>query len=467
VVVHDSPIISWQWRLVEIAQFNITVSTAIDWTKTWKRGTSPRPSPSNDDPKIRIYAGFDPVRAEKGGTNACLLVNTYCRGRLVARDVAPYSRLKMNIRQFKSKYHQGLTVIVDDFDGALPLNSAKDHVRFRGSHATFKRNLEASLGAICQFYWEFCIEKYCTRPYKTPGFAEIDALTEAVCQTKKELTLKRLAHAVKIRKLRLATDRPRSFIEFPDIENKMRFLGQALRVPTVDRHKQKVVMGDRFNVRLNGAHRMTAKRQGPTNDAAEQCDGPTHRPAASRKLRSTRSGDEDLKSDDGNNRKMAPSAPPEESIDDWDSSDNEVPRPWIRNRKEPTQEKTKRAKHAPPKHKKSTQSTTEHQENASADDDGGILDRAWDSSDDDFPRPWRNAEASTPKKKGRVEQHNLSQRTEEAVQATGQHCPNFEKMVSDLRAELDAAKARIATLERDKEDMRQVIASSLEVLSRK
>jgi hypothetical protein len=40
-------------------------------------------------------------------------------------------------------------------------------------------------------------------------------------------------------------------------------------------------------------------------------------------------------------------------------------------------------------------------------------------------------------------------------------------MVSDLRAELDAAKARIATLERDKEDMRQVIASSLEVLSRK
>ncbi len=85
----------------------------------------------------------------------------------------------------------------------------------------------------------------------------------------------------------------------------MKLLGKALRVSSVDRHKQEVVMGDRFNVRLT--HRMTAKRLGPTNDAAEQCDGPTHRPAASRKLRSTRSGDEDLISDDGNNGKMAPS----------------------------------------------------------------------------------------------------------------------------------------------------------------
>jgi hypothetical protein len=122
--------------------------------------------------------------------------------------------------------------------------------------------------------------------------------------------------------MRTATDRPRSFIEFANIENKMKFLGKALRVPSVDRQKQEVVMGDRFNVRLNGAHRMTAKRLGPTNDAAEQCDGPTHRPAASRKLCSTRSGDEDLISDDGSILDRA-----------WDSSsDNDFGSPSMKER---------------------------------------------------------------------------------------------------------------------------------------
>jgi len=182
----------WERRLTELTKFELQISQTELWSKISKLRYSPSHVQSVydiSDPSqtVRFFCGFDPYRCQNswggnhdnnkasvnaammssvpGGTttdaivgnNSSLKLYLYSResGRLIKVQNDP--RNEMGLTGGSTDFCQGLTVIVDDYHGTLPLNPTKQDTAYGHSkhgqiHAA---NLKEWTAAIVHFYWNY------------------------------------------------------------------------------------------------------------------------------------------------------------------------------------------------------------------------------------------------------------------------------------------------------------------------
>jgi len=226
VQVQGKPIesIYWERRLAELSMFELQISQTELWSKIRKA----RYSPSNvksvydiDNPSqiVRFFCGFDPYRCQNqwgaggstnaedgknnnekdgnnhkinamtsvpgggmdsGGNNAAMKIYLYSResGRLIKVQNDP--RNEVGLSGGSTDYCQGLTVIVDDYNGTLPLNPTKQDTAYGHSKhgQTHAANVKEWTSAIAHFYWNY--------HYYRLGESK-NAVRAAVLQTKSAL----------------------------------------------------------------------------------------------------------------------------------------------------------------------------------------------------------------------------------------------------------------------------------------
>lgn len=118
--------------------------------------------PGGSHMKVRIFCGFDPIRAEDSSRQSTLSVYIYSRksGRLIKEEGD--GRNMLNITSGGTGYCQGLTCIVDDMDGQIPLNPTKQDVAFseKRNGEILGENLYAWTSAIISMYYRFQLNKY-------------------------------------------------------------------------------------------------------------------------------------------------------------------------------------------------------------------------------------------------------------------------------------------------------------------
>ena len=150
----------WQSRLVELWSFDVRIDPTNNWLEMneaeWKY-------PSNGY-NMKLYLGFDPVLAGSSSRNSACSLFFYARqsGRLI-KSIQD-ARAILGLVNSGSDFSQGLTVIVDDYDGNLPLNPTKQDIAFgEEKHGIAHRtNLFAWISAYVHFFW-----KHHERKYKT------------------------------------------------------------------------------------------------------------------------------------------------------------------------------------------------------------------------------------------------------------------------------------------------------------
>ncbi|VEU40101.1 unnamed protein product [Pseudo-nitzschia multistriata] len=214
VCVQGSPIesIYWERRLAELSRFELQVSQTELWSKISKSRYEPnhvRNVYEIDDPSkvVRFFCGFDPYRCRvpvgskteggegsdktamtpvpggnqvMGGNNSALKVYLYSRqsGRLIKVRNDP--RNELGLTGGSTDFCQGMTVIIDDYNGTLPLNPTKQDTAYGHSkhgqiHAS---NVSEWTAAIAHFYWNYY--------YYRLGDSKT-AIREAVLETKPSL----------------------------------------------------------------------------------------------------------------------------------------------------------------------------------------------------------------------------------------------------------------------------------------
>ena len=166
--VEDEPLqfTYWQNRLVEMTKFevNIPKETPIQYIDddNWVR----------QGYDLSIYCGFDALRVEdvKNQAQTCqLCIYSRQSGRLI--EVEADARNSLGMPSSGVDFSQGLTVIVDDSGGNLPLKPTKDGLTWskepRGE--VHKSNLLAWVGAVGYLYWKYHAANFekVGRDYKT------------------------------------------------------------------------------------------------------------------------------------------------------------------------------------------------------------------------------------------------------------------------------------------------------------
>mmetsp|Transcript_45843 Transcript_45843/g.139246 ORF Transcript_45843/g.139246 Transcript_45843/m.139246 type:complete len:809 (-) Transcript_45843:417-2843(-) len=147
----------WQRRLTELTMFFVNIDETHSYTEAddWQEPEKSYP--------LRIFCGFDSVRLTGRGGGSCSL-NIYSRfsGRLIKHEEDARALLKLPAGG--TDYSQGLTIIVDDMLGNLPLNPTKQDVAF-GEQAhgdVHKRNIFAWLSGIVRLYYKYHLETNCS-----------------------------------------------------------------------------------------------------------------------------------------------------------------------------------------------------------------------------------------------------------------------------------------------------------------
>jgi hypothetical protein len=148
----------WERRLAELHYFPILVDShhsyklALDWHEPHTAHI------------VKIFLGFDPERAASDSNNkASLLVYSRKSGRLVKEE--DDARGRLSLVNSGTDYAQGLTVIVDDSEGRLPLTPTKQDIAFgRETHGKIhEANLYAWVGAFAHCYWQHFFTMFKTK----------------------------------------------------------------------------------------------------------------------------------------------------------------------------------------------------------------------------------------------------------------------------------------------------------------
>ncbi len=132
--------------------------TAEDWIV---------PESADDTYQVQVAIGFDPSRAIHqtgqisadnsqnfiGGQACSLLIFSRVSGRLFLKH--DDARGVLRLTNSGTNFCQGLTIIVDDFEGHLPLTPTKESLAFgmEDYGKIHERNLYAWLGALAHLYW--------------------------------------------------------------------------------------------------------------------------------------------------------------------------------------------------------------------------------------------------------------------------------------------------------------------------
>jgi len=154
----------WQCRLAELSVFYVKIDPDNSFTVSddWKE-----PSFGYH---IRVFVGFDPIRfvdAEdtKNDVIKTCSLHLYSRqsGRLIRHETD--ARSLLSLQSGGTNYCQGLTVIVDDFAGQLPLNPTKQDVAFseQSNGQVHERNLYSWIHAIASGYYSYILNFFHNR----------------------------------------------------------------------------------------------------------------------------------------------------------------------------------------------------------------------------------------------------------------------------------------------------------------
>lgn len=111
----------WPQKLVELSSFTVMVNETIPWYDH-RAGEGAY--------RLRIFVGFDRYRIHSSEAVKSASMYLYSResGRLIKHE--PDARFMLGLNASGSMYCSGLTVIVDDIEGKLPLNPTKQDVAF-------------------------------------------------------------------------------------------------------------------------------------------------------------------------------------------------------------------------------------------------------------------------------------------------------------------------------------------------
>ena len=147
----------WQTRLVELSSFQVFIDNKTAWTELLTKDGGFQIS--RDGYLLNIYAGFNPLRTRDHG--ACSLF-VYSRrfGRLI-KDVKD-ARASLKLNATGTLFCQGLTIIVDDVHGYLPLSPSKQDIAF--GEEQFGRSHEMNLmswsAACAHLFWKHHAKKF-------------------------------------------------------------------------------------------------------------------------------------------------------------------------------------------------------------------------------------------------------------------------------------------------------------------
>ncbi|KAL3822771.1 hypothetical protein ACHAXA_009645 [Cyclostephanos tholiformis] len=151
----------WPQRLVELSSFSVNVNENICW---WQRDVMYQEGLGYDATsyKLRVFVGFDRVRinSPEEAKSASLYVYSRHSGRLIKHEQDARHILGLNAGG--TMYCSGLTVLVDDVDGKLPLNPTKQDVAFaeQANGDVHKGNLFAWVGAVTSFFYHYHLAKF-------------------------------------------------------------------------------------------------------------------------------------------------------------------------------------------------------------------------------------------------------------------------------------------------------------------
>lgn len=145
----------WPQRLVELSTFAVNINENFPWyyTNYVYESTSY---------KLRVFVGFDRVRINDpdAGKTASLFIYSCHSGRLIKHEQD--ARNILGLTSGGSTYSSGLTILVDDIDGKLPLNPTKTDIAFaeQANGDTHKCNLFAWVGAVSCFFYNYHLAKF-------------------------------------------------------------------------------------------------------------------------------------------------------------------------------------------------------------------------------------------------------------------------------------------------------------------
>jgi hypothetical protein len=147
----------WPQRLVEMSSFHVSVHENLPWYS--------QPYHINYDAtsyKLRVFVGFDRVRinSPEEAKSASLYVYSRHSGRLIKQEQD--ARHILGLTAGGTMFCSGLTVLVDDIDGKLPLNPTKQDVAFaeQANGDVHKGNLFAWVGAVASFFYNYHLAKF-------------------------------------------------------------------------------------------------------------------------------------------------------------------------------------------------------------------------------------------------------------------------------------------------------------------
>ena len=115
----------WPRRLIELTSLTVYVNKKIPWVNKHELPTHQNTYP------LRVFLGFDGMRITdpSAGNEGSLYVYSRQSGRLISHHAD--ARTRMGLQAGGTDYCQGLTVIIDDFGGNLPLNPTKQEGKYK------------------------------------------------------------------------------------------------------------------------------------------------------------------------------------------------------------------------------------------------------------------------------------------------------------------------------------------------
>jgi len=154
----------WQRRLCEMAKFTVVIDKKDPLDAELLQLYARDKVPDHDYHTLNVYLGFDAMRCGdkniKGNKCATIYYHSRRAGRLIKhhRD----ARGELCLSSGGTMYCQGLTIIVDDSAGALPLNPTKQDFAFgEKTHGeTWLWNMKLWIAGITKVYYNHHLDNY-------------------------------------------------------------------------------------------------------------------------------------------------------------------------------------------------------------------------------------------------------------------------------------------------------------------
>ena len=161
----------WQRRLAELTRFSFRVHPSNPVSagiSAYALLVNTQELENNVDSSrdngyiLHVYLGFDALRVAGTGADKEASLYWYSRkqGRLIKR--IGDARADLGLPPGGTQFCQGLTVIVDDLNGQLPLNPTKQDVAFgeQGAMGEIHRlNLKLWIGAVTKIFYQFHLDR--------------------------------------------------------------------------------------------------------------------------------------------------------------------------------------------------------------------------------------------------------------------------------------------------------------------